>query len=195
MATNTRTMDAQKALNRCMPLAKRVSLGDMLNNLINQVNYLTKRLNNRVLSNPGLVIKAGSSPIVKAGSAFLAEVGGVLIRKAANTDMSALAGTLATAKSAAWAFYINSSGTISTSTKTADAATHDAALALLTGTPDGYAQIGVIVIDNATGSNFVGGTTALDVANLTVTYYSANGPMSLASDTLSLQSLSKLSTY
>lgn len=36
-----------------------------------------------------------------------------------------------------------------------------------------YAKIGNIIVKNATGSTFTGGTTALDTANLTVTYIDA----------------------
>ena len=42
------------------------------------------------------------------------------------------------------------------------------------------AMVGFIVVTNATGSNFVGGTTALDTGSLTVTYYSPVGCLSLA---------------
>ena len=174
--------DNQKLLNKMSPAARAVMLGDMLHGLITQFNLVLGQLNTKLLTSAGLVIKAGGSAIVKAGSAFVANIAGVLVRKAANTDMSALAGTLATAKRAVWAFYINAAGTISTSAKSADAATHDAALLLLPAVPDGLAMIGFIVVDNATGSNFVGGTTALDTASLTVTYYNTPGSVILASD-------------
>lgn len=174
--------DNRKSLNKAFPAARAVMLGDLLHEVITQFNLVLGQLNTKLLTSPGLVIKAGSSALVKAGAAFVAVIAGVLVRKAANTDMSALAGTLPTAKSALWAFYINAAGTISTSTKTADVATHDAALLLLPAVPDGLAMIGFIVIDNATGSNFVGGTTPLDTASLTVTYYNTPGSVIVASD-------------
>lgn len=161
MATN------QSQLNKMAPAAKNASLGDLLAEVVSKMNVQQSSM----LTKAGLVIKAGSSAIVKAGSAFAAVVGGTPVRKAANTDMAALVGTLATAKSALWAFYIDAAGTLTTSAKTADADTHAAAMALLPVTPAGKAMIGFIIVDNATGSNFVGGTTALDAASLTVTYY------------------------
>lgn len=169
------TGNNQDELDRAFPAAAHAKLGTLLVEILAGYNALVARLNSVVLSKAGLVIKAGSSAVVKAGVAFAAVVGGTIVRKAANTDMAALVGTLATANSAAWAFYINEAGTLSASAKTANAASHAAAIALLPATPLDVALIGFIVVDNATGSNFVGGTTALDTASLTVTYYDSSG--------------------
>lgn len=136
---------------------------------------LRTRLNSCTLSTAGLAIKAGSSPTVKAGTAFSVLAGGTLVTVAASTDMAALVGTLATAKSAAWAFYIDAAGTITASAKTADAATAAAAVALLPAPPSDKAMIGFITVGNATGSDFVGGTTALDAASVTTAYYNTPG--------------------
>lgn len=165
----------QHALNHNSTATWRVRLGTFLRETVDRFNELLGARQRAMLTNPGLVINAGSSPLAKAGSAFAAVAAGTLVRKPANTAMSALVGTLATAKSALWAFYIDASGTITTSAKTADAATHDAALALMPAVPSNVAMIGFIVVDNASGSNFVGGTTALDAASVTTTYYSCTG--------------------
>lgn len=165
----------QAQLDRMGPAAADAKLGTLLAELIAKLDAAQKRGNTYVASNATLAIKAGGSTLVKATNAFCACINGTLVRKAAATDMPALAGTLATAKSAAWVFYIDSTGALSVSTKTADAASHDAALALVPTTPVGLAQIGILVLDNATGSNFVGGTTALDTASLTATYYNTHG--------------------
>lgn len=152
-----------------------VELRTELTALRADVTALRTRLNSCTLSSAGLDIKAGSSAVVKAVSAFSALAGGTLVTKAANTDMAALVGTLATAKSAAWAFYVDAAGTLTTSAKTADAANAAAAIALLPAPPSDKAMIGFITVDNATGSNFVGGTTALDAASVTTTYYNTSG--------------------
>ncbi|MDB5550518.1 MAG: hypothetical protein JWL86_502 [Rhizobium sp.] len=165
-------LQLQKELNHAMPIFGDVKFGDMLVAILASINALITP--EAVLTNAGLAIKAGGSAIVKSVNAILAVVNGVFIRHAAS-DMAALVGTLATAKSAAWAFYIDGSGTLTTSAKTADAATHDAALALLPVPPVGLAQIGILVLDNATGAPFIGGTTALDTASLTATYYNTQG--------------------
>ncbi|SMF93915.1 hypothetical protein SAMN02949497_1211 [Methylomagnum ishizawai] len=168
-------------LNRAILAARDVQLGTLLNDIITQFNALRAdvaalrtRMNTASLASAGLAIKTSSSAVVKYTGTISAIVAGVPIRKTAG-DMPALAGTLATAKSAAWAFYIDESGTLSVSAKTADKTTHDLALAALPANPDNKALVGFVVIDNATGSNFVGGTTALDTASLTVTYYNAIG--------------------
>lgn len=170
----------QYKLNKSTPAAWRAKLGDICANLIAAVNALiidhaaqAVINSSRIIAPAVLAIKAGASALVSTSAAFAAIAGGVVVRKAAATDMAALVGSLATAKSALWAFYIDAAGTLTTSAKTADAATHDAALALLPATPANKALIGFIVADNATGSAFVGGTTALDTASLTVTYYNA----------------------
>ncbi len=176
------TGNPQNELNRMNPASSHAKLGDVVNDLITSVNLLIKSLNSSVLSAPGLVIKAGSSTLVKAGAAFAAAVNGAVVRKAANTDMAAISGVIATTKSAAWAFYIDATGALTASAKTADAASHDAAIALLPAVPDNVAQVGFIVVDNAAGGNFTAGTTALDAASTTTTYYSGTCAPVLAVD-------------
>lgn len=163
-------------LNRFTPAAARVQLGQLLTDLVNGVNAILGALDAVVLNKAGLVIKAGASALAKSVNAIDANINGVLITVAAS-DMAALAGTLATAKSAAWAFYTDASGTVSTSAKTADSANHAAAVAALPAAPAGLAQIGFVVVDNASGAGFVGGTTALDAAGLTTTFYDSVGPV------------------
>lgn len=174
----------QRQVNNSTPANARAKVGDAIADLIAQSNIIRTRSNSSMLSNAGLAIKAGSSAIVKAGTAFAALAAGSPVHKAANTDMAALVGTLATAKSAVWAFYIDAAGTLTTSAKSADAASDAAAIALLPATPDDKAMIGFILVNNATGSNFVGGTTALDTASLTVTYFNTTGPAPFISTVL-----------
>lgn len=165
-------------LNRLTPGAREAGLGTKLADLSAQFNLLRADLariyleNQFLLSKATLVIKAGSSPTVKSSSAIDVLAAGVRQQKSANTDMSAIAGTLATAKAALWAFYIDSAGTITTSTKTADAADAAAALELKPACPINKVELGYIIVANASGSNFTGGTTALDATDITTTYYS-----------------------
>lgn len=172
-------MSVQDQLNRSMPAAKHGMLGDVLANLIASVNALRvdllaaiAELKTGIVIPTALAIKAGGSTLAKSTSAFVARVDGTAVSKAANTDMSALAGVIATTKAAAWQWYMDDAGTITTSAKTADADTAVEALALLPATPDGYVKLGTIVITNAQGAAaaFTGGTTALDTAGLTVAY-------------------------
>lgn len=172
-------MSVQDQLNRSMPAAKYAALGDILNDLITGFNALVRRARSVCLSNPGLAINAASSPTVKAVNAFSATAGGVLVIKAANTAMAALAGTLATAKSAAFVFYIDGTGTLS-SFKTADAVDAPTAVGLIPSPPADTAQLGFITVTNTSGAGFIGGTTALDAAGIAVTYYNTTDTMVLA---------------
>lgn len=177
------------SLNQESPTAALAQMGTFLKALVDQVNALRTDLaaiwpgnNTFLLAAPTLVIKAGSSAVVKSSSAIAALVAGSYVTKAADTDMSALAGTLATAKAALWEFYIDSSGTLSTSTKTADAANAAAALALRPTRPSNKLSLGYIIVANASGSNFVGGTTALDATGVTVTYVSADAVLEMTAE-------------
>jgi hypothetical protein len=178
---------AKELLNKLNIATNALGLGVLFAILANGYNALRGQLKSATLTSAGLVIKAGSSAIVKAGSAFIYVANGVRVYKAANTDMAALVGSLATAKSACWAFYGDDAGTLTTSAKTADADTVAAAIALLPKVPAGKAMIGFIVVSNATGSPVVGGTTALDAGSVTTAYFNTVGVASydaaLADDT------------
>jgi hypothetical protein len=177
-------LKTQDRLNKASPAEHEAKLGDTINNLINKVNSLvtyvnalTTGSNNVITAAPTLVKKAGGSAIVKSSTAFSAFVDGGYVAKSADQDMSAIAGTIATNKSAAWAFYIGPTGTITTSTKTADVATDALALAdvLALAVPQNTAKIGHLIIGNAqaASASFTAGTTALDATGVTPTYASA----------------------
>lgn len=162
------------------PASAKSKLGDCVADLITQFNTLrsdaaalSTALNTSIIIPATLAIKAGASAVVKSSALFVAKVDGTAVSKAANTDMSALVGTIADGSSAAWDFYIDAAGTITTSAKTADAATSAAALALLPAVPSGKVRIGSVAVDTA-GLAFVGGTTALDAVTATATYYNAS---------------------
>lgn len=170
----------QDRLNKLAPVAFKAKLGDVLYDLVAANNAMRARLVSSLLSSAGLAITAGGSAVVKAATAFAAIANGTLVNKAADTAMAALVGTIAGAGSddfAAWPFYVNSAGTLTTGAKTANVASHAAAIAALPETPDGLALIGFIVVQNAIAANadFVGGTTALDAVGVTVTYYNTPG--------------------
>jgi len=124
---------------------------------------LADRLSSQLVSTGGLVIKAGGSAIVKAGSALYALANGILVTKAANTDMAALVGTVTNAKFNLYAFYIDSAGTL-----TSVMGTEGTTLAQVRfpQTPQGKALIGCVLINPTGTGNFVGGTTPLDDATV-----------------------------
>lgn len=162
-------------MNRSTPAAARAGLGTQVADLSVQFNRLRSAVeaiyltNQFVLTPATLAIKAAEGVVPKSTSAFSVLVAGVVQSKSANTDMTALSGTLATAKACLFVFYIDSAGTLTT-VKTSDEATAAAAIAALPALPANKVRIGYIVVENATGGNFVGNTTALDATGVTVTY-------------------------
>lgn len=127
------------------------------------INPIADRCSTQVLSTPGLAIKTGGSAIVKAGTAFYACVQGILLTKAANTDMAALSGAVTNAKFNVYCFYVDSAGTL-TSAMGAEGAT--LATVKWPEPPQGKAMIGFVIINPTGTGNFVGGTTALDDATV-----------------------------
>lgn len=167
---------SKRALNKLNPAAWKAMLGDLIYGLVASFNGTR----NHLLSSAGLAISAGASPLVRAANAFLVNINGTTIMKAAG-NMPALVGTILGTGStdfAAWPFYIDKSGTLTTGAKTADSADAATALALIPQTPDHLALVGVLLVQNAISANgnFVGGTTALDAAGVTATYFSVTGP-------------------
>jgi hypothetical protein len=133
-----------------------------------------------MLSAPTLAIGGGAKQTAQATKPFMANVGGTMVFKAAATAMSAITGNIATGKFGLWAWYIDSAGAITTSTKTADADTAAAAFALMPAVPSGKVQIGAMIVTNSAGQ-FTGGTTALDAASTTVIYIDTIGAMAQVS--------------
>lgn len=139
---------------------------DIRQALVPVLQALGDRLSSQMLGTGGLAIKAGGGVLVKAATAFYALANGVLVTKAANTDMAALVGTVTNAKFNVYCFYIDSAGTL-----TSVMGTEGASLALVTfpETPAGKALVGFTVINPTGTGNFVGGTTALDDATVVPT--------------------------
>lgn len=179
---NKGTGNPQDELNRAFPAAAHVKLGDLVVDLITKHNALVAALTSAtyMVTSAGLAIKAGASAVTKGASAFVALVGNVAVGKPANTDMPALVGTVADTKSALFPFYVDNTNTLSTGAKTADAANQTAAIALLPAVPAGLCRIGYIVVNNASGAPFVGGTTALDASGITVVYSNSLNPAPLS---------------
>lgn len=127
------------------------------------LNALGDRYSTQTLTSAGLVIKAGSSAIVKGGTAFYALARGILVTKAINTDMAALAGTVTNAKFNVYCFYIDSAGTLTSAMGTEGATL---AAVVMPTVPFNKAQIGFVIINPTGTGNFVGGTTPLDDATV-----------------------------
>ena len=130
--------------------------------LLTLLKALGDRLSSQAVTGAGLEIAAGSSPLAQIGSTvtFRAVVDGILVTKAAGTDMPALTGLVITANSFNVAcFFIDSAGVV-----TAAFGTEGTTLAKVKFPkfPEKKALVGFLIITHS--STFTGGTTALDTA-------------------------------
>jgi hypothetical protein len=141
------------------------------NALVTDVTNVIDRMKSCTFGSAGLVIKTGGSAVVKGGSAFVYAANGVLVSKAANTDMAALSGTVADSKFNVFCFFGDSAGTLTSSMGT-EAAT--LAAVVWPTIPANKAMIGFIIVATS-GASFIGGTTALDAGTVTVTYVNTTG--------------------
>lgn len=124
---------------------------------------IADRLSCQCLTNAGLAIHGAASALVKAGSVVYAVAQGVLVTKAANTDMPALSGTVVNATFNVFAFFIDRGGNLTTAMGSAGSTL--AGVTFPT-PPVGQAMIGFVIINPTGTGNFVGGTTALDDATV-----------------------------
>lgn len=125
---------------------------------------IADRLSTQTLTSGALVIKAGGSTLAKTGAVVLMYVAnGVLVKKAAATDMPALVGTVSNATFNVFCFFGDSAGTITVSMGTAGATL---AAVKFPPVPENKAMIGFISVNASGTGNFVGGTTALDDATV-----------------------------
>lgn len=128
------------------------------------VNPIGDRYSTQSLNSAGLVIKTGGSAIVKTGASdYYAFVKGILVKKAAATDMAALSGTVTNAKFNVFAFFIDSAGTLTSAMGTEGATL---AAVIFPPIPEQKACIGFVIINPTGTGNFVGGTTPLDDATV-----------------------------
>ena len=128
------------------------------------------------LMSAGLVIKGVGNTLAKTGgSAWYGYVNGVLVTKAAATDMAALSGTVTNAKFNVFCFFVDSGGTLSSVM-----GTEGASLATIQfpTRPANKTLIGFVIINPTGTGNFVGGTTALDDATVVpnAVYVNSIGP-------------------
>lgn len=112
-------------------------------------------------------LKTSGSALVKYTSAFTGIVGGLPVQSGASGDFPALSGTISDGYYNVYCFYINQSGTLS-STMGTQATTLDGVV--FPATPSGKCMVAFITV-YTTGASFIGGTTALDAGTATVKYY------------------------
>lgn len=146
--------------NPLLQRALQALLTDVATDTANIRDRMKSQMLTRAGVNPILRIKGGSANVLaNATNATAYIANGVLVTKAANTDMASLVGSVTNTKFNIYAFYIDSAGTL-----TSAMGTEGATLAAVVppATPAGKAQIGYVIV-NPTGTGpFVGGTTQLD---------------------------------
>ncbi len=136
-------------------------------NLLGILSPLADRYASQTLTSGALVIKAGSSALAKTGSVVLMCIAsGVLVKKAAATDMPALVGTVTNLTFNVFCFFIDRAGNLTSAMGTAGATL---ALVKFPAIPEGKAMIGFISVNPTGTGDFVGGTTALDDATVFTT--------------------------
>lgn len=132
--------------------------------------------NNQPLSDYA-INNAATALVFRTGSnARLAIAGGVLQRIAANTSLPALTGlSVPTGSKVLIVHTIDRGGNLGQYWGPISPAVGGCTFPDL---PLDNAVLGLVLLENATGSTFTGGTTALDTANITLTY--ANSPGSVS---------------
>lgn len=131
---------------------------------------------NKAFTDPTLVIKTGGSAVASF-STFKYMIEGKLYSKT-GTDFAALTGfNVADGYTGILTLSINAAGTIAFGYDANSVAILNTSYSSVTpslnsavGTPQESSLIGYIVVKNASGATFTGGTTALDASNITVTY-------------------------
>jgi len=128
------------------------------------------------LNSGGLVEKSGGSPLVKTVNTVYYFIDEKLYSLAAG-DMAALSTTITTLYYNVFVFSVDSAGTVTTSAGTQAAALEDVVFPAV---PANNSVLGFLILYNGSGSDFVGGTTALNTGGVTDTYIEALFPMRFA---------------
>lgn len=130
---------------------------------------------NGALTSGGLAIKQASSADMKTANTVTFKIANVLYSESANAtiDLSALCpGTIKDDEQAIVAVFVNAAGDVTAELTTPVALT---ATPCLPNFDTDVVCIGCCVIKNESGSDFVVGTTALDLTGVTTTYYNLAG--------------------
>ena len=144
-------------------LTQRINqIGDLMvrRNLQLVLEGIYKRMGNFAIQGAGLTIGT-TKPKLTSGTAWYGTVGGILVKKAATTDLITLttASNCTNAKFNVTVFTINSSGTI---TNRAGAEGSSLATIKWPTLPLTEAVFGILIVNPTGTGNFVGGTTNLD---------------------------------
>lgn len=136
------------------------------------VEPIADRLSTQSLSSAGLAIHGASSALVKTGgSDWYCTVQGKLVKIASATDLPALSGSITANKYNVYCFFVDGAGTKTSSMGTEGTTIADVKFPTF---PQNKALIGFVLVTHT--STFVGGSTNLDAAGVTVVYSNPIGP-------------------
>lgn len=166
-------MGALSELNKACSALQKGAVGTLLNLVIAAI--LT-----RCLAKAGLAKHASTHAHVVTANAIQYCINGVMYSAAANTDITLTAAAQAAGTYCMYMVTIDSGGTFA-ATKGTEV---DTDTAVLPAVPANKCCVGAIKIHNGTASAFTLGTTALNAADITATYYDLSRPTS-GSDALS----------
>jgi hypothetical protein len=128
--------------------------------LLDVISPIGDRLTSQPLTSAGLAIVGGGNTAAKIGATdFYAIVNGVLVKIAASTTLTALAGTITATKYNVFCFFVDSGGTVTTLMGREGAAIGNIVFPEF---PKNKALVGFLIVTYA--STFTGGSTALDTA-------------------------------
>lgn len=128
--------------------------------LLDVIQPIGDRLTSQPLTSAGLAIVGGGSTAAKIGATdFYAIVNGVLVKIAASTSLTALAGTITATKYNVFCFFVDQGGTVTTLMGREGAAIGNIVFPEF---PKNKALVGFLIVTYA--STFTGGSTALDTA-------------------------------
>jgi hypothetical protein len=120
---------------------------------------------------PGLTIAAAGSPAAKA-SAFDYRINGKIYAKAAQATISLVTlGVVAAGKTSAVFLTIDAAGNVTVSPVVPD----ESGDIVVPDPGYGLCLFGAVKVSNGAATAFTGGTTALDAASVTATYYNLSG--------------------
>lgn len=135
---------------------------------------MDKKIQRRVMNNPGLAIKTSSSAVAKFANAFYyVDNVGELTYVAAGDCPALAGGVLATWYTRVCQLQVSKSAWTRSWNYSSDVANDAVKLSDFPQLDDGCDLVWYVIIRNGTGSDFTPATTALDTSSLIVTYINA----------------------
>lgn len=156
-----------------------IFLDDLLtqfNNVLTALNSANAQAEAGTLTSGTLAINGAGALTFKTTTTIYYTIANALYKKAAFGPQAFSAATpaLAATQIAVWAVVLDAAGNVTTVASAAVATPPAAGALVMPSPPSGKVAIGFIVIETTGAGAFTPNTTALDAANMTVTYVNGN---------------------